>query len=77
MVAGSGDRGWLDGSLEHHNWLKLIQLSPSRSSANLKYYLQSGQVRETIPEDYLHVKENSFDLKISFYYNNCVFLLFI
>lgn len=44
VVAGSGDRGWLDGSLEHQNWLKLIQTSSGRKTANMKYYLQGGQV---------------------------------
>lgn len=44
VVAGSGDRGWLDGSLEHQNWLKLIQTTSSRNEANMKYYLQGGQV---------------------------------
>lgn len=48
VVAGSGDRGWLDGSLEHQNWLKLIQSTSSRNGANLKYYLQGGQVCEIL-----------------------------
>lgn len=45
VVAGSGVRGFLDGSLERQNWLKLIRSSQSRSQANLRYFLQGGQVR--------------------------------
>nr|XP_015838045.1 PREDICTED: transcription factor hamlet [Tribolium castaneum] len=43
VVAGSGVRGWLDGSGESQNWLKLIR-SCDKSSANMRYYLQGGQV---------------------------------
>ncbi|XP_074032184.1 transcription factor hamlet isoform X2 [Leptinotarsa decemlineata] len=44
VVAGSGVRGWLDGSVEHQNWLKLIQSAPDKSEANLRYNLQGGQL---------------------------------
>jgi hypothetical protein len=44
VVAGNGVRGWLDGSSEHHNWLKLIRSAETKSSANMRYYLQGGQV---------------------------------
>ncbi|XP_064213427.1 transcription factor hamlet isoform X3 [Tribolium castaneum] len=43
VVAGSGVRGWLDGSGESQNWLKLIR-SCDKSSANMRYYLQGGQL---------------------------------
>ncbi|KAL3274021.1 hypothetical protein HHI36_015439 [Cryptolaemus montrouzieri] len=44
VVAGSGVRGWLDGSVEHQNWLKMINCSAERSTFNVRYYLQSGQL---------------------------------
>jgi ecotropic virus integration site 1 protein len=44
VVAGNGVRGWLDGSSEHHNWLKLIRSAETKSSANMRYYLQGGQL---------------------------------
>ncbi|KAF5296605.1 hypothetical protein FQA39_LY12433 [Lamprigera yunnana] len=51
VLAGSGIRGWLDGSLEPHNWLKLINSSSKKSSSNLRHFLQSGQLwYETIVE---------------------------
>ncbi|XP_044272556.1 transcription factor hamlet-like isoform X2 [Tribolium madens] len=43
VVAGSGVRGWLDGSGERQNWLKLIR-SCDKNSANMRYYLQGGQL---------------------------------
>ncbi|KAF2902873.1 hypothetical protein ILUMI_03315 [Ignelater luminosus] len=44
VLAGSGIRGWLDGSLEPHNWLKLINSSSTKGSTNLRHFLQSGQL---------------------------------
>ncbi|KAG5889061.1 hypothetical protein JTB14_020414 [Gonioctena quinquepunctata] len=44
VVAGSGVRGWLDGSVDHQNWLKLIQSAPDKNEANLRYNLQGGQL---------------------------------
>ncbi|XP_063931759.1 transcription factor hamlet-like isoform X5 [Zophobas morio] len=44
VVAGSGVRGWLDGSSEQHNWLKLMRTGESKSAANVRYYLQGGQL---------------------------------
>ncbi|XP_044759685.1 transcription factor hamlet-like isoform X1 [Coccinella septempunctata] len=44
VVAGSGVRGWLDGSVEHQNWLKMITCSLDRTNFNVRYYLQSGQL---------------------------------
>ncbi|KAK4873680.1 hypothetical protein RN001_013040 [Aquatica leii] len=44
VLAGSGIRGWLDGSLEPHNWLKLINSNAKKSSSNLRHFLQSGQL---------------------------------
>uniref|UniRef100_A0A1Y1L9R5 C2H2-type domain-containing protein n=1 Tax=Photinus pyralis TaxID=7054 RepID=A0A1Y1L9R5_PHOPY len=43
VLAGSGIRGWLDGSLEPLNWLKLINSSPKKHHSNLRHFLQSGQ----------------------------------
>ncbi|XP_017774324.1 PREDICTED: transcription factor hamlet-like isoform X2 [Nicrophorus vespilloides] len=44
VIAGSGDRGWLDGSLEHQNWLKFIKCSTTKSSANMRHFLQGGKL---------------------------------
>lgn len=44
VVAGSGVRGWLDGSLEHQNWLKLIKSVPNKNAANMRHFLISGQL---------------------------------
>lgn len=44
VVAGSGVRGWLDGSMDSQNWLKLIKISGLKSSANMRHFLQGGQV---------------------------------
>ncbi|XP_018561523.1 MDS1 and EVI1 complex locus protein EVI1-like isoform X3 [Anoplophora glabripennis] len=44
VVAGSGVRGWLDGSSEHQNWLKLIQSTPNKNQANVRHFLQNGQL---------------------------------
>ncbi|CAH1995376.1 unnamed protein product [Acanthoscelides obtectus] len=44
VVAGSGVRGWLDGSLDHRNWLKLIKCAPNKNAANVRHFLQGGQL---------------------------------
>ncbi|VEN45468.1 unnamed protein product [Callosobruchus maculatus] len=44
VVAGSGVRGWLDGSLDHRNWLKLIKCAPDKNAANIRHFLQGGQL---------------------------------
>ncbi|KAK9888053.1 hypothetical protein WA026_000330 [Henosepilachna vigintioctopunctata] len=44
VVAGSGVRGWLDGSSEHQNWLKMIKCSTEKTKFNVRYYLQSGEL---------------------------------
>lgn len=43
-MAGSSVRGWLDGSLDTHNWLKLIRSTHNKGSCNVRHFLQGGQV---------------------------------
>ncbi|KAK9729834.1 Zinc finger, C2H2 type [Popillia japonica] len=44
VVAGSSVRGWLDGSLDTHNWLKLIRSTHNKGSCNVRHFLQGGQL---------------------------------
>ncbi|XP_048519652.1 transcription factor hamlet isoform X3 [Dendroctonus ponderosae] len=44
IVAGTEVRGWLDGSLNHQNWIKLIRSDSNKNAANMKYFLVSGEV---------------------------------
>ncbi|XP_030758572.1 histone-lysine N-methyltransferase PRDM16-like isoform X2 [Sitophilus oryzae] len=51
VVAGSGVRGWLDGSLEHQNWLKLVTSVSNKTLANMRHTLINGQLwYETISD---------------------------
>ncbi|XP_022916421.2 transcription factor hamlet-like isoform X1 [Onthophagus taurus] len=44
IVAGTRVRGWLDGSSDSQNWLKLIRSSTGKSSCNVRHCLQGGQL---------------------------------
>lgn len=44
VVAGSGVRGWLDGSSETQNWLKLLRCSHQKTDSNMRHFLQGGQL---------------------------------
>ncbi|XP_060521737.1 histone-lysine N-methyltransferase PRDM16-like isoform X2 [Cylas formicarius] len=44
VLAGTGARGWLDGSLKHQNWLKLVRSVSNKSFANTRHLLVNGQL---------------------------------
>ncbi|CAG9860591.1 unnamed protein product [Phyllotreta striolata] len=44
IITGSGVRGWLDGSINHRNWLKFIKIASTKTEANVKYILHGGQL---------------------------------
>ncbi|XP_066153547.1 transcription factor hamlet isoform X2 [Euwallacea fornicatus] len=44
ILAGSGVRGYLDGSLDHQNWIKLVRSNPNKNASNMRHFLVSGQV---------------------------------
>lgn len=44
ILAGSGGRGYLDGSLDPNNWIKLIRSNSNKNLANMRHLLVSGQV---------------------------------
>ncbi|XP_050297806.1 transcription factor hamlet-like isoform X2 [Anthonomus grandis grandis] len=64
ILAGSGAKGWLDGSRETQNWIKFIRSALNKDESNVRHFLYSGKIWYETINDILPGEEIVLEPKV-------------